>query len=122
MTGQAYTRSLGCGARSSGLVRVLGGLVFLPARSVSPGEARARNVMSWLEAWKRVEQATTRHTRSAGCLAITTAYLTWHSWMGFLEVMAGCLLGGAIIAAASVRHAVVTHAVEAALDMAISVG
>jgi hypothetical protein len=57
MTGQAYTRSLGCGARSSGLVRVLGGLVFLPARSVSPGEARARNVMSWLEAWKKVEQA-----------------------------------------------------------------
>jgi hypothetical protein len=122
MTGQAYTRSLGCGARSSGLVRVLGGLVFLPARSVSPGEARARNVMSWLEAWKRVEQATTRHTRTAGCQAtITTAYLTWHSWMGFLEVMAGCLLGGAI-AAASVRHAVVTHAVEAALDMATSVG
>jgi hypothetical protein len=102
MTGQAYTRSLGCGARSSGLVEVLGGLVFLPARSVSPGEARARDMMSWLEAWKRVEQAT-RHTRT------TTAYLTLHSGMDHVELMTGCLLGKSTVTA-SLRHAV-AHAV-----------
>ena len=117
MTGQAYTRSLGCGARSSGLVRVLDGLVFLPARSVSPGEARARNVLSWLGAWKRVEQAIPEPRVGW----IWQQQPIWHGTvsMNRVEAMALSLLGRTTVTA-SLRH-VVTHAVEGGLWMAIPV-
>jgi hypothetical protein len=65
-------------------------------------------MMSWLEAWKRVEQAT-RHARTAGCQTIPVAYLASQIWENHVEVMAGCLLGKSTVTG-SLGHAV-AHAV-----------